>query len=327
MKNKSVRIGSRGSELALWQARWVAGELVRRHRGLDVSVSVIRTKGDKILDSPLSAMGDKGLFTREIEHALLRGEIDIAVHSLKDLPTALPDGLALGAICRREDVRDVFIPHPSNPVRTLVDQPRGATIATGSLRRKCQLLSFRSDFAIADIRGNLNTRLAKLDQSSWEGMVLAKAGVVRLGWESRIGETIEPEVILPAVGQGALAVETRSDDRRIAGLVKPLEHEPTRRAAEAERALLAGLQGGCQVPIGAYARIELDARGDRTLTLSAMVGSLDGTAIVRGRTHGTPEDAGMLGGRLADTLRQAGAGKILDEIRQSAPAGVADVEA
>jgi len=327
MKNKSVRIGTRGSELALWQARWVAGELVRRQRGLEVSVSVIRTKGDKVLDSPLSAMGDKGLFTREIEHALLRGEIDIAVHSLKDLPTALPDGLTIGAICRREDVRDVFIPHLGNPVRTLGGQPRGATIATGSLRRKSQLLSLRSDFVIADIRGNLNTRLAKLEQSSWEGMILARAGVVRLGWQSQIGETIEPEVILPAVGQGALAVETRSDDRRIAALVKPLEHEPTRRAAEAERALLAGLQGGCQVPIGAYARIEFDTGGGRTLTLSAMVGSLDGTAVVRGRTHGVPEDAGTLGGRLADTLREAGAGKILDEIRQSAPAGMVDVEA
>ena len=328
MKNSVVRIGSRGSDLALWQARWVQGELLRLHRKLEISITVIHTTGDRVVDSPLSKIGDKGLFTREIEHALLRGEIDLAVHSLKDLPTVLPDGLTIGAICRREDVRDVFIPHPGNSSATLLALPEGATIATGSLRRKCQLLNLRRDFRIVDVRGNLNTRLRKLDDSEWAGMILARAGVLRLGWESRIGETIDADVILPAVGQGALAVELRSGDRRVGRLVSGLNHVPTSQAAAAERSLLARLEGGCQIPIGAYARIESRDGGADLLVLDAMVGSLDGKTVIRGKSHGEPEEAEEIGRRLAETLIAGGAESILQEIRTMGAGSVqAQVEA
>ena len=213
--HKPLRIGSRGSELALWQAQYVASTLRQRFPGLDVSVHIIKTKGDKVLDAPLSKIGDKGLFTREIENALVFGEIDIAVHSLKDLPTELPQGLSLGAVPEREDVRDVFVPHLRNPVKSLLDQPEHAAIATGSLRRQSQLLHLRPDFRIQDIRGNLTTRMRKLDHSDWAGMILARAGLVRLGWEERIGETLDPQLFLPAVGQGALGIEVRSSDKTV----------------------------------------------------------------------------------------------------------------
>ena len=255
MQNNRVIIGSRGSELALWQANWVQAELQKRFSDMAVEIQIIKTKGDKILDSPLSKIGDKGLFTREIESALLAKEIDIAVHSLKDLPTQLPDGLMLGAICEREDVRDVFIPHPSNPIKTLLDQPMNAKIATGSLRRKCQVLNLRRDFSIIDIRGNLNTRMKKLEESDWSGMLLARAGVVRLGWKEKIGETIDAEKILPAVGQGALGIEIREGDEQIATPVRSLHHYNTAQAALAERALLRRLEGGCQVPMGTFGRV------------------------------------------------------------------------
>ena len=315
MNNRLVRIGSRGSELALWQARWVQRTLMRYHPRREVIIEIIKTKGDKILDSPLSQIGDKGLFTREIESALLAGEIDLAVHSLKDLPTEFPEGLTIGAICEREDVRDVFIHHPGNPVKTLKDQMQGARIATGSLRRRCQLLHFRPDFEIIDIRGNLNTRMRKLEESDWSGMILARAGVVRLGWEERIGETISTDVVLPAVGQGALGVEVRLKDKRVRGFLRELDHMPTRRAATAERALLHRLEGGCQVPIGTFARIEPDGNGGEQLLLHAIVGSLDGRSVVRGKVHGFPEEAEALGHRLAETLLRGGADRILREIR------------
>jgi hydroxymethylbilane synthase len=323
MKSKQIRIGSRGSELALWQARWVQRELLQHFKKLDVTVQIIKTKGDKILDSPLSKIGDKGLFTREIEQALLSGEIDLAVHSLKDLPTELPEGLTIGAICKREDVRDVFIPHPHNTQKKLLDQPFGAKVATGSLRRKCQLLNLRRDFDIIDIRGNLNTRLKKLEESDWSGMILARAGVVRLGWEERIGETIGPDVILPAVGQGALAVEIREDDTNVASVVTPLNHVPTTQAVLAERAVLRTLEGGCQVPIGTYGRIEV--KGDREmLLLDAIVGSLDGRTIVRGKIHGSVDEPELLGESLARTLLRSGADAILREIRDHVPKQVAE---
>jgi len=316
MTNRRVRIGSRGSELALWQARWIQRALLEHHPGLEITIDIIKTKGDRILDSPLSRIGDKGLFTREIEQALLRGMIDVAVHSLKDLPTELPQGLTIGAICEREDVRDVFVPHPSNPIRTLSDQPRGATIATGSLRRKCQILHLRPDVAIVDIRGNLNTRIKKLGESHWQGMLLAKAGVLRLGWMHVIGETVGAEMVLPAVGQGALGVEIRLGDGGTADLLAPLEHQPTRCATTAERALLRTLEGGCQIPIGAYARIE-DAGSASTLVMDAMVGSLDGRTIVRDRATGAPADAEAVGVGLAGVLLRKGADRILREIRDS----------
>ncbi len=315
MSGAQLVIGSRGSDLALWQARWVQNELRRRFPALEITLEVIKTTGDRILDSPLSKIGDKGLFTREIESALLLRQIDLAVHSLKDLPTTLPNGLMLGAICEREDLRDVFIPHPKNPTRTLLDQPQGARIATGSLRRACQLLSLRPDFQIVDIRGNLNTRFKKLEESTWAGMVLARAGVVRLGWTDRIGETLAPETILPAVGQGALAVEIRSDDERTAAYVKHLHHTRTACAALAERALLRRLEGGCQIPVGTYGRIETED-GTDVLRLDAIVGSLDGRTIVRGSSSGKPSECEQVGASLAQTLLQSGAGRILEDIRK-----------
>ncbi len=314
MQSNPLRIGSRGSELALWQANWVRHELKRLHPGLDVSITIIKTTGDKVLDAPLSQIGDKGLFTKEIENALLRREIDLAVHSLKDLPTELPAGLGLGAITEREDPRDVFLPHPSNPVRTLLDQPQGASVATGSLRRRCQLQALRPDFHIVDIRGNLATRLQKLEESAWAGMMLARAGVIRLGWESRIGEVIPADVILPAVGQGALGIEIREDDLGVREQIAPLSHESTRWAALAERSLLRRLEGGCQIPIGTYARVSA-GNGIETLLMDAMVGSLDGTTVIRGHCEGPVAEAEMLGQSLAETLLHGGADAILGAIR------------
>jgi hydroxymethylbilane synthase len=311
-----LRIGSRGSDLALWQARWVQGELARLHPGLGVEIEIIRTTGDRILDSPLSAIGDKGLFTKEIETALLDGRVDLAVHSLKDLPTRLPDGLALGAVCEREDVRDAFIPHPRNPERTLGRQPTGASVATGSLRRKCQLLALRPDLRIVDIRGNLNTRMRKLEESDWAGMMLAAAGVKRLGWEKSVGEVLDPLVILPAVGQGALGIEIRGTDVRTRSLVAPLHHAPTGSAALAERAFLRELEGGCQVPIGAFGRIEESPDGDRLL-LDGVVGSLDGRTVIRGGDAGGPDRPEELGRGLAQRLLGQGAAAVLAGIRTS----------
>jgi hydroxymethylbilane synthase len=317
MTSDVLRIGSRGSDLALWQARWVRDQLLLRFPALEILLTIIKTKGDKILDAPLSKIGDKGLFTREIEHALLAGEIDLAVHSLKDLPTELPEGLTIGAVCEREDVRDVFIPHPSNKNSRLLDQPQGARIVTGSLRRRCQLLNLRPDFTIIDVRGNLNTRLQKLDTSEWAGMILARAGVVRLGWEARIGETIPGEMLLPAVGQGALGVEIREGDAHCSSLVGALSHVPTTQATAAERALLRTLEGGCQVPIGALGRV-VPGGGKGRLVLDALVGSLDGRIIVRDRIEGAPEAAGAIGIELATTLLRKGADVILRDIRSSA---------
>ncbi|OYV84604.1 MAG: hydroxymethylbilane synthase [Ignavibacteriae bacterium 37-53-5] len=275
-----------------------------------MEIQVIKTLGDKVLDSPLSSIGDKGLFTKEIEHALRDRTVDLAVHSLKDVPTGLPAGLTIGSIGEREDPRDAFIGHPSKPHQHFAQLSRGAVIATGSLRRKSQLLRHRPDFRIADIRGNLNTRLKKLEESSWDGMVLARAGVTRLGWESKITDVLSFDLMLPAVGQGALAIEIREDDNRVAKIVRALHHEPTAIAVLGERALLRFLEGGCQVPIGAHGRIE----GDRFL-LDAVIGSLDGTRAVRGSITGPPAEASKLGENLARQLLADGGREILDEIR------------
>ncbi len=310
-----VRIGSRGSELALWQAKWVQRALVERVAGIRVEIEIIKTKGDRILDSPLSKIGDRGLFTREIENALLDGRIDLAVHSLKDLPTELPGGLMIGAVCEREDVRDVFIPHPRNPAKKLLDQPAGSQIATGSLRRRSQLLHARPDFQVADLRGNLNTRVRKLEESGWAGMILARAGVVRLGWDGLIGETLDADIMLPAVGQGALAIETRDGDQRVISYVSRLHHEVTACSVRAERALLHRLDGGCQIPIGAYGRPE--ENDEELLLLDAVVGSLDGRKVVRGSVRGASTDAETLGRDLAERLLANGGDAILQEIRRA----------
>jgi hydroxymethylbilane synthase len=291
------------------------------HPGLGVTITIIKTTGDRVLDSPLSLIGDKGLFTREIEHALLEGTIDLAVHSLKDLPTELPAGLTLGAVTEREDVRDVFLPHPANRTRTLLDQPAGARIATGSLRRRSQMLALRPDFVIEEIRGNLNTRFTKLGESAWDGMLLARAGVVRLGWEDRIGETIPVTTILPAVGQGALGIEVREGDTRVLDAIAPLHHALTAAATRAERAFLRRLEGGCQVPIGTHGRMESKDDGPHRLALDAVVGALDGSRIVRGSAAGDPDRPEQLGRSLAEKMLGEGADVILRAIRPGMQGG------
>lgn len=308
----TVIIGTRGSDLALWQARWVEQELRSRYPALLLQTVIIKTIGDKILDSPLSKIGDKGLFTKEIEKALLEKEIDLAIHSLKDVPTRVENGLKLGAISEREDARDVFISHPAKKYTSLNDVPIGGTIATGSLRRKCQLLFHRPDLTIVDIRGNLKTRKEKLEQSNWDGMLLAKAGVTRLGWSAMISEIFAPTFILPAVGQGALGIEIRENDTELQKLIDPLNDKNTFRATAGERALLRRLEGGCQIPIGTYGRIE-----NGRFLLDAVVGSLDGKRIVRGSIEGAPEESEHNGITLAEELLSRGAREILDEIRNN----------
>lgn len=311
MSRTTVIIGTRGSELALWQSDHIAGTLKRLFPALQVEIKKIKTTGDKILDSPLSKIGDKGLFTKELDRALLDDEIDLAVHSLKDIPTQIPDGLTIAAITEREDVRDVFIPHPLQPALTLKDIPHGGEVATGSLRRRSQLLNYRPDLNIVDIRGNLNTRIEKLKNSSWHGMILAYAGVVRLGWKEIIGEILPTSIFLPAVGQGALGIISRKNDADILSLLQPFNHQPTRVATVAERSLLRRLEGGCQIPIGAHGVV-----ADGQLTLDALVGDLAGTTIIRRTLSGKSEDCEKIGTELADQLLQLGADKILNEIRK-----------
>ena len=291
-----LTIGSRGSALALWQARWIAARLAAL--GHETHLEIIRTAGDRITDVPLSQVGaGKGVFTKEIEEALLDRRIDLAVHSLKDLPTETPPGLTLAAIPEREDVRDAVVGQP------LAALPPAARVGTSSLRRAAQLRALRRDLAVQSIRGNVDTRLGKLDHGEYDAILLAAAGLRRLGWDGRIAEYLDPEVMLPAPGQGALAVETREDgDARL--ICAALDHAPTRAAVEAERALLAGLGGGCQVPIGAWGRFT----GLR-LRLSAVVLQVDGACAIRATADGS--DPHALGASLADTLLTRGAGELL----------------
>lgn len=306
--SRPLIIGTRGSALALWQAEYVQSVLQKKFPHRPVQIRIIKTTGDKILNQALSKIGDKGLFTKEIETALLRGTIDVAVHSLKDLPTASPEGLVLSAITKREDVRDVLI---SRSARSLAGLPEGAVVATGSLRRRSQLLHLRPDLRIVDIRGNLNSRFAKYDASTWDGMILARAGVKRLGWSDRIAQVIPTTLILPAVGQGALAIQIREGDEETHRLTSVLNHGATQWAALAERALLRTLEGGCQIPIGAWARLEKGV-----LLLDAMVGSVDGTLRLdaRGETA-DPAKADQLGIRVAKKLLTNGARDILTALR------------
>lgn len=320
-----VRVGTRGSRLALWQADAVAAKLAAVHTGLDVQRIVVKTVGDRILDTPLSKIGDKGLFTKELEAALQQGEIDLAVHSLKDLPTKLPEGLVIGAILERDDPRDVLV---SRSGKTLADLPPGAKIGTSSLRRRAQILARRPDLHVEDLRGNVPTRIEKLERGEYDAIVLARAGVVRLGLAPKITESIDPSVLLPAVGQGAIAVEVRGGDARMLALIAALDHPQTRLAVAAERALLARLEGGCQVPIGALATLE----GSR-LTLHGLVADLDGKRVVRATESadlGDPASkrarldsdahsemearAAALGVTLGERLLELGARPILDRI-------------
>jgi hydroxymethylbilane synthase len=293
-------IGSRGSQLALWQARWIAARLAEA--GHETRIEIIKTTGDKITDVPLAKVGTKGLFTKEIEEALLDGRIDLAVHSLKDLPTELPAGLTIAAIPPREDARDAIVG------ARLSDLPAGAVVGTSSLRRAAQLRAIRPDLAIESIRGNLDTRVRKLDEGQYHAIVLAAAGLSRLGWAHRIAETLSPELMCPAVGQGALAVETRETGEGYAACAA-LDDPTARAAVTAERAVLASLGGGCQVPIGAHAVIT----GDE-LRMAGVVVSPDGTRIVRLGERGAVRDAEEIGRRLGRALLAAGAQEILEQV-------------
>jgi hydroxymethylbilane synthase len=308
-----LKIGTRGSQLALFQANWVKEKLVETHPNLKVTLIKIKTTGDKIQDAPLAKIGGKGLFVKEIEEALIQKKIDLAVHSIKDVPTELPKGLHLSVITKREDPRDVFI---SKDGRTLKDLPQGAKIGTSSLRRQAQLLHFRNDFELVSLRGNLDTRLKKLKTMNIDGIVLALAGVKRLGLEERITEIIPPEISLPAIGQGALGIETRMDDEGVEGQIRFLNDPDSSIAVSAERAFLKKLEGGCQVPIAAFARTVRAA-----FQIDGLVGTIDGKRLLRHHVEGTIEEAESLGIQLAEILLGKGAKEILDEVYQrSGPA-------
>lgn len=302
---KKVRIGTRGSQLALYQANVVVDFLRKSHPRIEVEVVTIKTTGDKILDSPLSKIGDKGLFTKEIEKALLESEIDCAVHSLKDLPTALPETLEIIAFSEREDVRDALIAQDS---MKLLELPKGSSLATGSLRRRSQLLHMRSDLILVDIRGNLNTRLRKLEEEGYAGMILAYAGIKRLGMADRVTEILKPEMMLPAVGQGIIAIEAHEGDKEIKELLQGYNDAASQTSALAERAFLCRLEGGCQVPIGVYSSLEKKE-------LTGMVASLDGEKLIKGSVHFDSRKPDKTGDDLAVKLLNLGADKILDEIR------------
>jgi len=303
-----LRIGTRGSQLALFQANWVKDQLIHAHPHLKVSLIKIKTTGDKIQDAPLAKIGGKGLFVKEIEEALLQKRIDLAVHSIKDVPTQFPEGLHLSVITKREDPRDVFI---SREGKTLRELPQGARIGTSSLRRQAQLLHYRSDFELVPLRGNLDTRLKKLNTLNLDAIVLALAGVKRLGLEERITEIIPIDISLPAIGQGALGIETRMDDKEVEGQIRFLNDRDSSIAVTAERAFLKKLEGGCQVPIAAYARTF-----GATLQIDGLVGTIDGRRLIRHHVEGPIEKAGALGIELAEILLGKGAKEILDEVYQ-----------
>lgn len=301
-----VVIGTRGSKLALWQAEWIRSMLMERNEGLEVELMKIKTTGDKIQDVPLAMVGGKGLFVKEIEEAMLRGEIDLAVHSMKDVPTVLPESLHISVITKREDPRDAFI---SNKYASLGEMPGGARLGTSSLRRSCQIKALRPYIEIVSLRGNLDTRLRKLDEGEFDAIILAAAGVRRLGFEDRISELLEPEVSLPAIAQGAVGIECRRDDEATNLLVAPLSDKDSTICVVAERAALARLEGGCQVPIAAHAVL---TGGE--LTMDGLVGNLAGDVIIKAHTKGRPEDAEAIGIALAEELLRKGGGEILAEI-------------
>ena len=306
-RKKKLIIGSRGSDLALWQSNFIKYELEKRYKDLIVTIKRIKTKGDKILDVALSKIGDKGLFTKDLENQLLKGNIDIAVHSLKDLETHIPDGLNLAAITRRHKVEDVLI--AKNPGVTIRTLPHEATVATGSLRRRSQLLHIRPDIKIVDLRGNVPTRIRKFLNSDWHGIILARAGVERLKMEQHISSYISVDEIIPAVGQGALGIEIKADNQFAAEMVQSVHDHDTFLAVSAERAFLKSLQGGCQVPIGAYAQVKSNG-----LYLAAVIGSIDGKTLFKKKTRGSKSAPEKTGKALADDLLKAGAGRILDDI-------------
>jgi hydroxymethylbilane synthase len=298
-------IAARSSPLSRWQAEAVADMLRNAHHDLIVRIDYLTTTGDRILDSPLSAIGDKGLFTKELEVALLEKRADIAVHSLKDVQTTLPHGLVLAAVTRRHHVEDVLVA----PLGATLDGlPKGATVATGSLRRRAQLLALRSDIDVVDVRGNVGTRLRRMDEEGWSGMILARAGLERLGLAERIAQVIPPDRMIPAVGQGALGIEARSTDAETLGRLEAINHAETREATDAERTFMRVMEGGCQVPMGAWAR-----QTDEGIAIDGVVASLDGATVLR--AHVVAHDPVIVGELLARKLLDDGAASILSEVR------------
>ncbi len=302
----TVRIATRQSPLALWQAEYVKSRLLQLHPDIHVELVKMVTKGDKILDTPLAKVGGKGLFVKELETGMLEGEADIAVHSMKDVPVEFPDGLMLAVICEREDPRDAFV---SNRIESIDELPQGAVVGTSSLRRQCQLRAWRPDLQIHDLRGNVNTRLNKLDNGNYDAIILASAGLIRLGFHDRIKHPIDTSVSLPAIGQGAVGIECRVGDERILSLIEPLNHSETSICVQAERAMNHRLEGGCQVPIAGYAQLD-----DWNLSMRGLVGRPDGQLVIRGEVQGHSDQAEQLGIQLAEDLLARGAKEILQEV-------------
>ncbi|OUR72522.1 hydroxymethylbilane synthase [Methylophaga sp. 41_12_T18] len=306
MTNKTVRIATRKSPLAMWQAEFVRDELLALHPDLQIELVKMSTQGDKILDTPLAKVGGKGLFVKELEQGMLAGDADIAVHSMKDVPVEFPEGLHLPVVCKREDPRDAFV---SNNYQSIDDLPQGAKVGTSSLRRESQLRTNRPDLEVLPLRGNVNTRLAKLDAGDYDAIILATAGLKRLGFDERIKSKLTPEQSLPAIGQGAVGIETRIDDDEINALIAPLRCPETWVVVSAERAMNKRLAGGCQVPIAGFALLENDQ-----IWMRGLVGRPDGTEILRAEVKGKAEDAEALGIALAEDLLAQGADKILADV-------------
>ena len=306
MSKNQLRIATRKSPLAMWQAEHVAARLLEAHPGLEVELVTFTTQGDKILDTPLAKIGGKGLFVKELERAMLDGDADIAVHSMKDVPVDLPTGLYLPVIMQREDPRDAFV---SNDYKDFNDLPQGARLGTSSLRRQCQLKEARPDLEILDLRGNVNTRLAKLDAGDYDAIILACAGLKRLGFDDRIRASMSPEVSLPAIGQGAIGIECRNDDANTNNLIAVLDDAETHICVDAERAMNARLGGGCQVPIAGFAELK-----DEQLQLRGLVGRVDGSEILRSAIFGKPNEAASMGTALAEELLARGADTILEAL-------------
>jgi hydroxymethylbilane synthase len=309
MSSPTLRIASRRSQLAMVQTHWVRDELRRAHPELTIQIEAMATQGDKILDVALAKIGDKGLFTKELEAQMLVDRADIAVHSLKDLPTNLPEGLVLGCITEREDPADALVVHEKHRDRSLATLPEGAVVGTSSLRRLAQLRHHYPHLQFRDVRGNVITRLEKLDAGAFDCLILAAAGLGRLGLGGRIHELIDPSISLHAVGQGALGIECRAGDERVLACIRVLEHRPTALRCLAERAFLRQLEGGCQVPIGVNSRFD-----GEELVLTGMVASLDGQRLIRDEARGPQADPEAIGVELAESLRAQGAGQILEEI-------------
>ncbi|MDG1688147.1 MAG: hydroxymethylbilane synthase [Gammaproteobacteria bacterium] len=311
MTKRIIKIATRKSPLAMWQAEFVRDSLLELHPDLEIELVKMTTQGDKILDTPLAKVGGKGLFVKELEQGMLAGDADIAVHSMKDVPMAFPEGLHLPVICQREDPRDAFV---SNTYASLADLPAGSKVGTSSLRRECQLRTNQPDLEVLPLRGNVNTRLAKLDDGQFDAIILASAGLKRLGFEDRIREAIAPEQSLPAVGQGAVGIETRIDDDEINALLAPLRCPRTWIVVSAERAMNRRLAGGCQVPIAGFALID-----GNDVWLRGLVGMPDGSQMLTADARARVEDAEALGEAIAENLLAQGADKILAEVYGDGP--------